>query len=390
MRRVQGPVAAAILWTWCGAVQAGYIITDLGVLPGGVSSTAYGINDAGAVVGSTSFSGGAGQRAFVYAGGVMNDLGTLPGDTTSVAIDINDAGQVVGVSSNGSVASAFLYTPGSGFTNLGALPGGATSRAEGINDAGQVVGGATTGSAQHAFLYSGGVMTDLGTLPGDVSSVANDINDAGQIVGASTGSSTHAFLYSPGTGMMDLGTLTGSGVSVANALNNSGDVVGYSSSASGPAHAFLYSGGVMTDLGTLAGGTAEPGMGHQRVRGYRRVLRRRRWFPGVPLHGGSDDRSERPAGPLVRLDSQRGSRDQQQWPDRRDRGVQRADPCVPADPRGDRCPGTVVSGADGTGDGRSCWAEAETETASPALRESADRHLRDRHLRDACQLAGRR
>ncbi len=51
---------------------------------------------------------------------------------------------------------------------------------------------------------------------------------------------------------LDLGSL--GGISSACGLNNQGQVAGFSwLSASGPAHAFLYSGGAMTDLGTLGG-----------------------------------------------------------------------------------------------------------------------------------------
>lgn len=53
----------------------------------------------------------------------------------------------------------------------------------------------------------------------------------------------------------DLGTFGGSGdgVTVAIAINNSGQVTGYSKTASGEQHAFIYSDGVMTDLGALGG-----------------------------------------------------------------------------------------------------------------------------------------
>ena len=59
-----------------------------------------------------------------------------------------------------------------------------------------------------------------------------------------------AFIYSAGL-MTDLGSLGGG--SVASGINNSGQVVGWSYTSGGQAHAFLYSAGTMTDLGTLGG-----------------------------------------------------------------------------------------------------------------------------------------
>jgi probable HAF family extracellular repeat protein len=62
----------------------------------------------------------------------------------------------------------------------------------------------------------------------------------------------HAFLYSDGI-MQDLGTFGGT-TSYAYGINNSGQVVGQAYTAgNATAHAFLYSDGVMQDLGTLGG-----------------------------------------------------------------------------------------------------------------------------------------
>ena len=99
-------------------------------------------------------------------------LGTLDGDYSG-AYGINDAGQVVGSSySNTEGSHAFITGPdGAGITNLGTL-GGVGSEARGINDVGQVIGDSGTASGQyHAFITGpdGLGMTDLGTLGGDYS-----------------------------------------------------------------------------------------------------------------------------------------------------------------------------------------------------------------------------
>ena len=200
---------------------------------------------------------------------------------------INNAGEVVGVTQVGvspggqPINHAALYSDGT-LTDLGALPGipfelsgegitvsGDVSTANAINNVGQVVGvslvpGSAEGAfVQHAFLYSGGTMTDLGTL-GGLDSFANGINDRGDVVGTSALSLPglyHGFLCSNGT-MTDLGSLGGANSGAA-AINSAGDVVGGSETGVSVAisggrnvsisHAFLFSNGTMSDLGTLPG-----------------------------------------------------------------------------------------------------------------------------------------
>jgi len=117
-------------------------------------------------------------------------------------------------------------------------------------------------------------VTDLGTL-GYISSSGGGLNDAGVASGVSSLGTTvpvtpcpprygkpqhcvehpqHAFSYSNGV-MTDLGTLGGNNSS-ATALNATGTVVGSADTAAGASHAFVDRSGVMTDLGTLDGATA--------------------------------------------------------------------------------------------------------------------------------------
>ena len=101
--------AHAFLW------QNG-IMTDLGTLPGDVSSGATGINDKSLIVGN-SCDVNSNCRAFIYEGGIMTDLNTLiPADSPLyllLAASINSSGEIVGLAVDTKTAEphGFMLTP---------------------------------------------------------------------------------------------------------------------------------------------------------------------------------------------------------------------------------------------------------------------------------------
>ncbi len=93
-------------------------MTDLGTLPGGNYSFAFGINDSGTVVGQARTASGSGAyRAFSYSNGTMADLNSLTtnlpaGFLLTDASAINSIGDIVGDGTNSAgQEEAFLLTP---------------------------------------------------------------------------------------------------------------------------------------------------------------------------------------------------------------------------------------------------------------------------------------
>jgi probable HAF family extracellular repeat protein len=182
-----------------------YEVHDLGTLAGGSFSYAFGINEAGKVVGAAATSNNE-VHAFLYSGGQMQDLGTL-GGSFSRAVDINEAGKAVGASTTSGDAQqhTFLYSRGQ-MQDLGTLaePYNSHSFATALNNKGEVVGQSSDSDGiEHPFLYSSGVMRDLNSLiPADSGwELVNveDINDKGHIVskGINKDGREHAFLLTP-------------------------------------------------------------------------------------------------------------------------------------------------------------------------------------------------
>ena len=237
---------------------------------GGVNGEALGINNLGQVAGRVficDFVDGncvnGRTRAFIYDRGARTVLGTL-GGRDSMAFDINDSGQVAGwadtAGSSGQISGqshAFIFKNGL-LEDIGVRSAADSTFASGINANGQVTGhGSSNTSNRGAFVYSNGSFLFFETQ-----GIANDINSSGQVVGRFGGNddgSGRAFLFS-GAVRHDLGTLsTQHKFSSALAINNGGQVVGVSSPSffsSDGERAFVYDGGAMQDLNTLVPATS--------------------------------------------------------------------------------------------------------------------------------------
>jgi probable HAF family extracellular repeat protein len=241
-------VVAVAVPAICSA--ASYTITQLGnpinetepdavFRPGSINASGQ---VAGALDGGVVFPG-------IFSDGVTHQL-YIDG-TEGVATSINDTGQVVGNTIPDAIP--FLYDSGT-VAYLGESQGLLGGRAAGINNNGDVVGyWFHDDNIRDAFVYSGGVFRDLNSLispsSGWLLQDAQAINCTGQITGYGIiGGQQHAFLYSAGI-VKDLGTLPGAVRYVGHALNACGQVVGEADFPDGSQHAFLYSNGSMHDLG---------------------------------------------------------------------------------------------------------------------------------------------
>lgn len=153
----------------------------------GAESDAKAISPSGIIVGNW-IDANYERRAFIYRDGVMQDLDPQLAYSYAFAYGVNDAGQVVGSGAVlGSDANQAVMWQDGVRHELGTL-GGPGSRALAINADGQIVGEAEGPASWEAFIYDEGRMwalTSLVTVGGKGWALewASAINDRGQIVG---------------------------------------------------------------------------------------------------------------------------------------------------------------------------------------------------------------
>jgi hypothetical protein len=217
--------------------------------PGALSTFAFGINDAGQIVGSYTEPGGR-QRGYVRTGSTFTTIDYPGADMTRVNA-INNAGDMVGCfGSAGLCTSGFLLSGGT-FTPI-AHPGSPTTVAAAINDAGDIVGFA---SLINAFLLHGGTFTPIEhPSPQEYSTFVNGISNEPAVVGAwnrSLGGPFEGFVSKAGVfaPVAYPGALHST---LPNAVNAAGQIVGDFQVSGSPQGQFLMTTGAFSQL-TLPG-----------------------------------------------------------------------------------------------------------------------------------------
>ena len=137
--QITGTAAAANIGAHAFLYSNG-VMQDIGTFPGGRFAEGRGINDNGDVVGSSDHGGATPPHAFLYHNGVMKDIGLLHSyDNDSYAYGINNAGDVVGQSG----FTGFLYHDDN-MVSLASLIdpslGWSIESATAINERGQIIG----------------------------------------------------------------------------------------------------------------------------------------------------------------------------------------------------------------------------------------------------------
>lgn len=296
-RACSGAAVLAVLAL--NATAQTFQLTELTPNPGTQTYTYAGAISAGGQVAFTSNVSG-GTSIYVYSAGVYAaPPNTVAGLNVGAVSALNDAGELVGNGAmldvhNNTVEVGFTATEAGGLALLPSLPtsGGTQVFANGLNDAGQVVGASSVlvdgNYVTYPVLWQNGVPQRIGQQSGSAYGI-NDfgqitlgydlysqsqlvqlaagylgpdgraLNRAGQVAGT-FGYNHHAFIYSNGAAT-DIGSLYAgqptTPITVGLAINNAGQVVGYGNpggdSEGLPCYgqAFLYSNATMTNLNAL-------------------------------------------------------------------------------------------------------------------------------------------
>ncbi|HUK23185.1 MAG TPA: hypothetical protein VLV49_01295 [Terriglobales bacterium] len=220
--------------------------------------------------------------AAVWRHGKLTALPNLPGGNNAQAYGINNAGQVIGVSETGVADStcstgvpfqvlryeATIWEPNGRPRKLRPLHGDTVGFGFGINNRGQAVG--TSGLCSNVelppnlqpngphpvFWDADGTPKNLVGLPGATMTIASSISDRGEVVGNSQfpDGTLRPFRWTLKGGIQDMGSFPGAVLTVApccNSVNNRGEVTGFWFDTSFNMHPFLWRDGVFTDLNDL-------------------------------------------------------------------------------------------------------------------------------------------
>lgn len=203
------------------------------------------INDKGQIVG---YAVAGFAEGVLYSNGTYTTFNDPFATSDTNAFGINNAGQIVGYYSGSGGTHGFLYDPSIGpltdpkaWTTLDdpLVDSSQITTAFGINNTGEVVG-TYYNDGQHGFLYAGGNYTTIDDPLGTFTQL-DGINDAGQIVGEFYyNGNWHGFLYSNGT-YTTLDNPAGAGQfgTVITGINNIGTLVGTYDDSNGTEHGFV-------------------------------------------------------------------------------------------------------------------------------------------------------
>lgn len=168
-------------------------------LPAGTSvGSVYGINNAGAAVGSVSQNLNWYATVFTPTNATVLTQTTTNNGILQYGYGIADSGRVTGtyISTNGNIIGAFFLDPGAtSAVDLGSLPGGSLSTiAYSISGSGSYITGA---SGTNAFLYQPDTATMTAIpMPAEWSSPAGrSVNNLGWVVGSGGDSTSIPFLF---------------------------------------------------------------------------------------------------------------------------------------------------------------------------------------------------
>ena len=267
--------AAGASWSKPARWMLGQPTTILPILLGDETGSAWGINDAGQVVGESIDVKQQGQLTIFTEHGVAW-LGALAvplssfatsGDTDIVpfvGVAITNHSEILGWGKRPGVDGVRGFVlQGGVMTDLGSLQGTPTGSAmpAAINEQGVVVGASTAPDFfTHAFVWQGGVMQDLHVISGvpGRNSHAAAINEAGTVVGDADPTADFldyqsAAVWQDGvvTFLPDLGDVGGVIESFARDVNDHGTIVGTSVTPTFEVHAVTWRDGQCVDLNTL-------------------------------------------------------------------------------------------------------------------------------------------